>query len=81
MPFYVYIIRCNDGYLYTGITNNLKRRLDEHNLGKTPNIKNRLPIKLVYKEQFNTRKEAAKREKEIKGWRRDKKEKLIDSLH
>jgi len=80
MPFFTYIIHCKDGYLYTGITWNLQKRLNEHNLGKTPNLKNRLPIKLVYKEKFETRIQAAKREKEIKGWSRKKKEKLI-SLH
>ncbi len=80
MPYWVYIIECIDGHLYTGLTWNLKKRLSEHNEGLTLFTKNRLPIKLLYQEKFETRVEAAKREKEIKGWRREKKEILIKSL-
>ena len=66
---------------YTGMTWNLEKRIHEHNLGiKTAIQKSRLPVRLVYWEKFGFRKEAAMREKEIKGWRREKKEKLIDSL-
>jgi len=72
--YVVYIVRCSDSSLYVGITNNLRKRLVEHNQGRTPFTKNRRPIKLVHQERFNSRKEAAKREKEIKGWRREKKE-------
>ena len=82
---FVYIVRCKDDSYYTGITWNLKKRITEHNLGiKTPIQKSRRPVELVYWEKFATRKEAAKREKEIKGWRREKKEQLIknfNSLH
>ena len=70
--------------MYTGITWNLNKRIKEHNLGIGAIFtKNRGPIKLVYWEKFKTKKEAARREKEIKGWRREKKEKLIhkNSLH
>lgn len=82
MPtFYVYIIRCQDDYLYVGITNNLDKRLAEHRLGFCRNTKNRGTIEIVFKENYTTRIDAAKREKEIKGWRREKKEKLISSLH
>jgi putative endonuclease len=77
MLYFVYILKCADNYLYTGITGNLNKRITEHNSGEVPNTKNRLPIKLVYKEEFNNRLDAAKREKEIKGWRREKKEFLI----
>jgi putative endonuclease len=77
MSFFVYIIKCSDNYLYTGITCNIDKRLFEHRSGKALNTKNRLPLELAYKEEFFTRKEAAKREREIKGWRREKKEKLI----
>ena len=81
MPYFVYIVRCVDGYLYTGITWNLKKRLKEHNTGiRTVLKQSQLPAKLVYWERFLTRIEAAKKEKVIKGWRRLKKEKLIDSL-
>ena len=66
---------------YTGITCCLAKRIHEHNLGiKTPIQRSRRPVRLVYWEKFETREEAAKREKEIKGWRREKKEELIDSL-
>ena len=75
--YFVYIIRCNDKHLYTGITWNLNKRLNEHQSGKIPFTKNRKPLKLVYKENFQTRKMAAKREKEIKGWTRKKKEIMI----
>ena len=82
MAYFVYIIRCQDGSYYTGITWSLQKRILEHNLGiKTPIQKSKRPVKLVYREKFKNRKEAAKREKEIKGWRREKKEQLIDSLH
>jgi len=78
MPYFVYIAKCAGGAYYTGITWNLKKRVSEHNLGvKTSIQKSRRPVKLVYWEQFNSRIEAARREKEIKGWRREKKERLI----
>lgn len=79
---YLYIIKCKDNYLYTGITWNILKRLHEHLTGKCRNTKNRLPIKLVYSEIFENQNLAAKREKEIKGWNRKKKENLINnSLH
>jgi len=77
--FFVYIIQCKDNFLYTGITNNLEKRIREHNLGiGSPVTKNRGPVKLVYFQEFSTREEAAVREKEIKGWRRGKKEIIIN---
>ncbi|MBI2263537.1 GIY-YIG nuclease family protein [Candidatus Berkelbacteria bacterium] len=80
MPYAVYILLCSDDYFYTGITSNLDKRISEHRHGLSKLTKNRLPIRLDYSEDFKTRKEAAKREKEIKGWRREKKESLIESL-
>lgn len=78
---FVYILKCADESYYTGITWNLKKRISEHNAGiKTSLSKSKLPVKLVFWEKFETKKEAAKREKEIKGWRREKKEILIRSL-
>ena len=73
----VYILKCSDGYFYTGITGNLIKRLQEHRGGLCPLTKNRGKIRLVYKEEYLNRIEANKREKEIKGWRRSKKENLI----
>jgi len=82
MAYFLYIVECTGGVYYTGITWNLRKRISEHNSGiKTPLQKSRLPVKLVYWEKFNTKIEAARREKEIKGWSRIKKEKLINSLH
>lgn len=83
MDCFVYIAQCSDGTYYTGITWNLEKRISEHNQGiKTSIQPSRRPVQLVYSEWFNTRVGAAKREKEIKGWRREKKEKLINSsLH
>ncbi len=82
MAHYVYIVECNGGSFYTGITWDLKKRVREHNHGiKSPIQKSRLPVRLVYWEKLETKIDAAKREKEIKGWRRSKKESLINSLH
>lgn len=79
---YLYIIECKDKSFYTGITSNLERRIDEHNLRiKSCLQKSKVPVKLVYFESYETRIAAAKREKEIKGWNRSKKIKLINSLH
>jgi putative endonuclease len=66
---------------YTGITSNLSRRVEEHNNGiKTMLQPKRRPVTLVFYEYHEDRMGAAKREKEIKGWSRFKKEKLINSL-
>jgi len=82
MPVFVYIVECADGMYYTGITWNLKKRIIEHNSGIKSMIQpSRRPVKLAFWEKFFTREAAAKREKEIKGWSREKKKKLIVSLH
>jgi putative endonuclease len=68
-PYYVYIAKCNDGSLYTGITTNLERRLRQHNgevLGGAKYTHTRRPVEFVYSEKFETRSEATKREYEIK---------------
>lgn len=63
---------------YTGITWNVTKRVSQHNQGiKTMIQPARRPVTVVYIEKYDTRIEAAKREKEIKGWSRIKKEKLI----
>ena len=74
-----YILECADKSFYVGCTNNLERRLDQHNNSKwgARYTKIRRPVKLLYSEQFATLKEARKRESEIKGWRREKKFELI----
>ncbi|MCX5694338.1 MAG: GIY-YIG nuclease family protein [Candidatus Omnitrophica bacterium] len=79
--WHVYIIECSDKTLYTGITNNLRRRIQEHNSGNGCRFtKFRRPLKLLHKEKFFSKIEALKREKEIKGLRRDKKLQLIQAL-
>ncbi|QQG44579.1 MAG: GIY-YIG nuclease family protein [Candidatus Roizmanbacteria bacterium] len=79
---YLYIIKCKDGSFYTGITSDLERRIKEHNSRmKSCLQKSKVPVELVYFEKYSTRIEAARREKEIKGWSRIKKRKLINSLH
>lgn len=75
--FYVYIVKCNDGSLYTGYTNNIKRRLKEHNSGLSKYCRGRLPIKLEYLEIYKTQKSAMNRELEIKKLPRKEKLKLI----
>lgn len=81
MSHFVYIVRCKDKSLYTGITWNIEKRLKEHNLRiKTCLQKSKVPVNLVYWEEFDNIKNAAKKEREIKGWCREKKEKLINSL-
>ncbi|MFH1453155.1 MAG: GIY-YIG nuclease family protein [Armatimonadota bacterium] len=77
--WYVYIIRCCDNTLYTGITNDIKRRVKEHNdkLGGKY-TRSRTPVKLVYKEKFKTRSAASSREMHIKGLTRKRKTALIN---
>jgi len=77
--YYVYILKCSDDSFYTGISNNLKRRVEEHRLGnnrKSYTFKRR-PLRLVYHLKFNDVLEAIYFEKKIKGWTRAKKMALI----
>jgi len=61
--WYVYILKSlNNGHFYTGSTNDLERRLAEHNLGKSQYTRSRRPFELVYQESYNTRAEARRRE-------------------
>ena len=74
----MYILECADGSYYTGSTNNLKLRFKQHQNGEGANhTKNRLPVKLVYCEEFSRIDEAFYREKQVQGWSRQKKEALI----
>jgi putative endonuclease len=78
MPFFVYIIECSNNALYTGITNNLKRRFNQHQTGKGGHYTAYNPaVRLRYHEEYPTRSAAAKRECQIKGWSRTKKLALI----
>ena len=81
MGYCVYILRCADGSYYTGHTRNLGVRLAEHESGLVPGYtKLRRPVRLVFAEELRTRAEALKRERQIKGWSRAKKEALIAGL-
>lgn len=77
--YFTYILECSDKSLYVGCTNNLERRLEQHNNSKlgAHYTKIRRPVILKYKEIFETLKEARRRESEIKGWRKEKKLELI----
>ena len=78
MKGYVYILECADGSFYTGATNDLEHRLEQHQNGKGAKyINGRLPLKLVYCEEFENVKDAFRRERQIKRLSRKKKEELI----
>ena len=75
--WYLYILQCRDNSLYTGITNNLERRFKEHLKKTTHYTGYNPPIKILYKEIYQYKSEALKRETQIKGWTRKKKLALI----
>jgi len=76
---WMYILLCADGSYYTGSTNNLERRIFQHQLGEGSNhTKNRLPVKLIYYEEYERIDLAFYREKQVQGWSRKKKEALIN---
>ena len=75
---YTYILRCSDGSYYTGSTIDLERRLEQHQSGEGANhTKKRLPVELVYVEEYDRIDIAFYREKQIQNWSRAKKEALI----
>ncbi|WPR71625.1 GIY-YIG nuclease family protein [Flavobacterium sp. NG2] len=78
--YFVYILKCADDSFYTGITNDLERRLYEHNVGfnKDSYTFKRRPVELVWYEMFTEPTQAIMIEKKIKGWSRRKKQALID---
>jgi len=76
MNWLVYMLECSDNSIYTGITNNLEERLKKHQSGNGAKyLRGRLPIKLVYKENFINRSEATKREIVIK--KMNRKDKIL----
>jgi len=77
--YYVYIVQCSDGFYYTGFTNDLDRRIVEHNEGKEPTCFTyiRRPVILKYFEHFKEAAQGIAREKQLKGWSRKKKEALF----
>ncbi|MFS0490827.1 GIY-YIG nuclease family protein [Leadbetterella byssophila] len=78
MKGYMYILKCSDDSYYTGSTINLELRLAQHQNGEGANYtKKRLPVTLVYYEEFNRIDKAFYREKQVQGWSKKKKEALI----
>ena len=78
MPWYVYILRCGDGTLYTGVTDNVERRLAAHRAGKGAKYtRGRGPLELAYTEQVPDKPAALRREYQIKRLSRAEKEQLI----
>lgn len=76
--YFLYIIKNSKNHLYIGTTYNLQNRIKRHNQGDGAKFtKRNKNFKLVYSEKFLTLLEARRREKQIKGWRREKKENLI----
>jgi putative endonuclease len=76
---WMYILECNDGSYYVGSTNNLDLRFSQHQLGKGSRYTSaRLPIQLVYYEEYDRVSDAYAREKQVQGWSRRKREALIN---
>ena len=79
MSNYTYILKCADDTLYCGWTNDLEKRLEAHNSGKGAKYtRSRLPVELIYYEEFETKEEAMSREYHIKKLPREKKLELIN---
>ncbi len=78
--YYLYILECADGTLYTGITTDLERRLEEHNSSEkgAKYTRTRRPVKLCYSEVYEDRSSASKRECEVKKMPRAQKLRLIE---
>jgi len=80
MSFWVYIMASRTKRLYIGVTNNLERRVWEHKAGMIDGFTKRYNInKLVYQEDYESIRDAIAREKQLKGWLREKKVSLIES--
>ncbi len=79
--WFCYLVRCRDGSLYVGMTNDLEERVKEHNWGvKSEFTTKRRPVQLMWSERFSTRVKAREREVELKGWSRKKKLKLAEGF-
>ncbi len=80
MTFWAYIIRCSDSLYYTGHTDDLDRRIAQHQTGEVPGFTSiRRPVELMWSESFTTRDEALSAERKVKNWSRPKKEALFRS--
>ena len=79
MPYFTYIVRCGDGTLYTGWTDDIEKRLDAHNKGVGSRYtRARLPVALAHSEEFTSKNEAMRRERAIKKMTRTAKQRLIN---
>ena len=78
--YYVYILKCSDSLTYTGITNNMSRRFEEHQKGLNKNCftYKRRPLKLIFQQEFNDIEQAIYFEKKIKNWSAKKKRALAN---
>lgn len=78
--YFVYILLCADNSYYVGITNDIERRIDEHQSGVNPEsyTHKKRPVKLVFCERFTEVEQAITFEKQVKGWTRKKKEAIIN---
>lgn len=80
--YFIYILTCSDGSLYTGITNNLEKRMQVHRSGKGAKyVRARLPFVVSYTEQVENRSVASKRELEIKALSREEKLRLFEKTN
>jgi putative endonuclease len=78
MKAWVYIVECSDGLYYTSSTTNLEQRISDHNTGRFEGFTSlRLPVKLIWFEEFKDIRDAIVLERQIKGWSRKKKEALM----
>jgi putative endonuclease len=78
-PYFVYVLECSDGSLYTGIATDLEKRLAEHKSGKGAKYTRAKGVKkILYSEKHTNKSEALKRELQLKGWTRQKKLALIN---
>jgi putative endonuclease len=79
--YFVYILKCADGTLYTGITTDINRRIKQHQSGNgSKYVKTRRPVRLVYRENAMDRSTALKRELEIKAMSRPQKLALVERI-
>ena len=76
--YYIYILDCDNAFFYVGLTSDVERRLFQHQNHQSLHTKRYNNIKLVHTEKFNNRVAAEKREKQLKGWSKAKKEALIE---
>ncbi len=76
--WHIYILLCEDGSLYTGYSNDVEQRFSDHKNGKGGHYtRSHKPVKLIYQETSETKSKALKRERQIKGWSREKKIEIL----